>query len=168
MRNAVLLLIYGIAIFGIIDTIPDELKETPRLIYIVVLYCTFVFQLVIIKRIILIDLLLLTIVLLSSIGFCIFTIDLVVPPQYTALDCQGHRETVLHGGLGFLVGIFLTAVLSYFFIKEKIRERRLDKLCSIVAIAVLTCCVVKMDIIMDLNRSIDEVSMPKFVLPKGC
>lgn len=167
-RNCTRALVYGIAIFGIIDTIPGGLKEVPHLIWVVVLYGTFGLQLVIPKRMTAADLLLLVTVLLSSIEFCIFAIDLVIPPRYTALDCQGQRETVLHGGLGFLAGTGMAAVLGYLIIRKKTGDRRLDRVCSAAAIAVLTFCLVKPDVMKDLNRSIDKVSVPEFVLPKGC
>ena len=131
------LIIFLIIMFRILNFIPSGLKDTPRLICIIWIGTSLALFLQNNKRSRIADYSLLFIILVSSIGFTNFLIDLFVEPKILAIDCDGHHSVGLSWMKGFLFGPLLTFALWFGTMKHKIEKTVLDRILIVMCLLLL-------------------------------
>lgn len=163
-----LVTIYMISIFGAIDMVTDGIKPFPNAILFALALLAFGTQLFYNKRLLVVDILILLFALLSSLGLALFISDLVFHPIAIADDCYGHKPNRTHYVDIILIGLSLTVILGFIFIRSHKQKNTSDRIFSLIFILILTLCYSGLTIFKNLDKRIDKVSEPKYVLPKGC
>lgn len=162
------LLIFLIIGFGILDLIPNGLKETPRISYLLFNGLILISYFASKERSKILDYGLILLVLISSIGFTNFIIDVSYKPTILAFNCQGHHATSFHWFKGFVYGPIVTAIISTAYFVKKQSKTILDNLFSILCITILIFSAFKTDISLKINDQINQTSVPILVLPEDC
>ena len=161
-------LIFLTILFGIINSIPNGLKNTLRLIYILFIGACLGIYLIKTKRIQLIDYLLILIVLSSSIGLTNYLIDLYNKPVTIAEDCEGHHDMAGQWIKGFLWGPILTIIIGIGYLRFKTEKTTVDRILAMICIIALILSAVKSETTLKISNYINDVSMPILILPEDC
>lgn len=163
-----LFFIYIVSIFGAIDIVTDGIKPTPNTILFGFALLAFGTQLFYKKRSFVTDILIFIFALLSSLGFALFISDLIFHPIAMAEDCEGHKPSRTHYFDIMFIGLSLTFTLGLTFLKTHKQKSITDRIFSLILILVLILCYSEASLFKKLDKRIDEISRPEFVLPKGC
>lgn len=161
-------IIYLVSIFGAIDILTDGIKPIPNTILLIYILLAFGIQLLNKKRLLVSDIMILVFALLSSLGFALFISDLLYHPIAIADDCEGHLPRRTHYFDIMLIGLVVFAVFGYIFFKTHKIKGRPEKILSFIVILTAILCYSEVPIFKTLNLYIDKVSIPEFILPKGC
>jgi hypothetical protein len=163
-----LFFIYIVSIFGAIDIITDGIKPTPNAILFIFALLAFGTQLFYKKRLLLTDIMIFAFALLSVLGFALFISDLIFHPISIANDCEGHKPSREHYFDIMLIGLSITFVFGFIFLKTHKQKSTVDRIFSLIFISILVLCYSEVAFFKFLDKRIDKVSRPEHILPKGC
>ena len=161
--------IYLLSIWGAIELMTAGIKPVPEIIIFTVSALVFGMQLLVRRRNLLADVMIVLFAAVSGGALALFVTDLIFPPVQYAMDCEGHKLHRRDHLNIILTGITITALVGILFLRTHKTKNTADKVFSSICLVLLILCFLKLPFFTKLKDRIDNVHTPvRTILPRGC